>query len=85
MIPIELIALVVVAKHCSVEDLRDVAKPGDFVGSGTFGEKLAVAGPEGFFEGEEALALDVGAFYLAVVYGGVYGVACILRRELASV
>jgi hypothetical protein len=80
MIPIELIALVVISKHRGVEDLGNVAKAGDFVGSGTFGEELAVAGPEGFFEGEETLALYVRAFYLAVVYGGVYGVACILRR-----
>jgi hypothetical protein len=33
---------------------------------------LAVrGGPKGFFDGEEAEALDKGAFYLAVVDGGV--------------
>jgi hypothetical protein len=78
MVPIKLVALVVISKHRGVEDLGDVAKAGDLVGSGTFGEELAVAGPESFFKGEETLALYVRAFYLAVVYGGVYGVASIL-------
>jgi hypothetical protein len=40
---------------------------------------LAALGPEGFFDGEEALALDEGAFDLAVVDGGVDGVADILK------
>ena len=79
MVPVQLIAFVVVAQHGGVEDLRDVAEAGDFVGARTLGEELAVSLPEGFFECEEALALDEGAFDLAVVYGGVYGVACVLE------
>lgn len=78
MVPIELVAFVVISQHGGVEDLRDVAEAGDFVGSWALCEQLAVGVPEGFFEREEALALDEGAFDLAVVYSGVYGVACVL-------
>lgn len=78
MVPVELVALVVVAEHGGVEDLGDVGEAGDLVGAGPLGEELAVARPEGFFEGEEALALDEGAFDLAVVDGGVDGVSGVL-------
>jgi hypothetical protein len=79
MIPRQGVPVVVVAQHARVEDLRDVAEAGDFVGSRAAGEELAALGPEGFFDGEEALALDEGAFDLAVVDGGVDGVADILK------
>lgn len=63
--------------------MRYVSEARDFVGSWSAGEELAVAGPEGFFEGEETLALDEGAFDLAVVDGGVDGVADVLFHALA--
>ena len=78
MIPRQRIAVIVVPQQRGVEDLRDVAEPRDLVGSGSAGEELAVARPEGFFESEEALALDEGAFDLPVVDGGVDGVADVL-------
>jgi hypothetical protein len=79
MVPVQFVAFVVVSQHGGVEDLRDVAEAGDFVGPWPFCEELAVGVPERFFEREEALALDEGAFDLAVVYGWVYGVACVLE------
>jgi hypothetical protein len=40
--------------------------------------------PEGFFDGEEALALDECAFDLAVVDGGVDGVADVLLPTMLA-
>lgn len=72
MIPIQRLPVVVIAQHARVEDLRDIAETGDFVGSGAAGEEVAGAGvPEGFFGCEEAETLEEGAFDLAIVYGGV--------------
>ena len=68
MVPAQRVALVVVSQHTRVEDLRDVAEAGDLVGAWAAGEELACACPEGLFDCEEALALDEGAFDLAVVY-----------------
>ena len=68
-----------VLEHADVELLRDVAEAGDFIRAGAAGEELAAgAVPEAFFGGEEADALDEGAFDLAVVDGGVDGAADIL-------
>jgi hypothetical protein len=78
MVPGQWVPVVVVAQQRRVEDLRDVAEAGDLVSARPAREELAVARPEGFFEGEEALALDEGAFDLAVVDGGVDGVADVL-------
>lgn len=82
MVPAQRVALVVVAQHTCVEDLWDVAEAGDLVGAWAAGEELACTCPEGLFDCEKALALDKGAFDLAIVYGGVYGVAHILRVGL---
>ena len=63
-------------EQAHVEDLGDVAEAGDLVGSRPAREELARgAVPEAFFRGEEALALDEGAFDLAVVDGRVDGAA----------
>lgn len=78
MVPTQRLAVVVVSEQRGVEDLWDVGEAGDFVGSRAAGKELAVARPEGFFKSEEALALDEGAFDLAVVDGGVDGVADVL-------
>ena len=72
MIPAQRVTLVIITQHASVENLRDIREAWYFVGSGPAGEEGAGAGcPEGFFDGEEAEALEEGAFDLAVVYGGV--------------
>jgi hypothetical protein len=67
-----------VAQHTRVEDLRDIAEARNLVRAGTTGVELAIAGPERLFEGEETLALQESAFDLAVIDGGIDGVAYIL-------
>ena len=79
MVPRQRVAVVVVAKHTGVEDLRNVAEAGDLVCSGTPSEELAVPSPECLFDGEETLALDECAFNLSVVYRWVDGVSDILK------
>lgn len=79
MIPGKRVAVIIIAQHGGVEDLGDIGEAWYFVGSGAAGyEGARVGGPEGFFEGEEAEALEEGAFDLAVVDGGVDGVAYVL-------
>jgi hypothetical protein len=78
VVPSQGVAVVVVAQHACVEGLWDVAEAGDLVGAGPAGEELTRLGPEGFFEGEEAEALDEGAFDLAVVDGRVDRIADVL-------
>jgi hypothetical protein len=71
MMPRHWLPFAIVSQHRHVEDLRDIAETRDLVGSRTAGRELAICVPERFFDGEEALALDEGAFDLAVVYCGV--------------
>jgi hypothetical protein len=58
--------------------LRNVAEAGDLVGPRAAREELSVASPECFFDGEETLALDECAFYLAVIDGWVDRVTNVL-------
>lgn len=64
--------------------LGDIAEAWYFVGSRATGVQLARLGPESFFKGEEAETLDEGAFDLAVVYGGIDGLAYVLHAGLVS-
>ena len=85
MIPRQWLPVVVIAQHRGIEDLRDVAEPGDLVCAWSLGEELARGGvPKGFFDGEEALALNEGAFYLTVVDGRVDGVSHVLTLLAAA-
>jgi hypothetical protein len=56
-----------------------VADGGDGVGAGAVGEESASRVPFQFFAGEPAGALDITAFDLAAVNGGVEGVADIVE------
>lgn len=78
MVPRQGFTVVVVAEQARVEDLRNIAEARDLVCAGPAGEELAGASPERFFDGEEALALDEGAFDLAVIDCGVDRVADVL-------
>jgi hypothetical protein len=84
MVPTQRVPLVVRPQERGIEDLRNVAETGDLVGTRATCEKLAVACPEGFLEGEKTLTLDEGALYLAVVDCWVDGVANVLIFLLAS-
>ena len=58
-------------EQTDVEYLPDIRKSSDLVGSGPTGEELAILLLQCFLYREEALALDEGAFDLAVVDGGI--------------
>jgi hypothetical protein len=78
MVPRQRFAIVIVTQHRCIEDLRNIAESWDFIGSWAACEELARAGPKGFFNCEEPLALDEGAFDLTVVDRRVDRVAHIL-------
>jgi hypothetical protein len=80
MMPRQWLAVKIVAQQRDVEDLGYVCEARDLVGTGPLCVELAGGRPEGFFDREEALALDESAFYLAVVDGGVDGVAYVLLQ-----
>lgn len=82
MVPGQGCTVVVVVEKAGVEYLRYVAEARNLVGAGAAGEELACACPEGLFDGEETLALDEGAFDLAVVDSRVDGVADVLETQL---
>lgn len=81
VLPADRVALGIILQHADVELTRNVAESRDLVRSWAGCRQTAGLGiPQGFFEGEETLALDECSFDLAVIETGVDGVSNILSQ-----